>query len=63
MLNDTERIAAKKPSLGLTPRGTCDCLRAKEIIEAMYRYVQTDKKFPREWLDELVEIHNRERKD
>lgn len=49
----------KKPPLGITPRFILDEERRNEIIDAMNRYVDRNKRIPQEWLDQLNEISER----
>lgn len=44
------------PPLGLIPKFVRDRERAREILEAMQRYVDAGQPIPRAWLKELSEI-------
>lgn len=48
-------FSVKKPPLGLVPRYIRDEQRAREIIDAILRYIDNDRPVPHEWIDELVE--------
>lgn len=50
-----EDFTVKKPPLGLVPRFIRDEQRAREIIEAILRYIDNGRPVPHEWIDELVE--------
>ena len=54
---------AEKPPLGLRARFLADTERAREILEAMQRYLgngaDKPKQIPQEWLKELNEINQR----
>lgn len=43
----------EKPPLGLRPKYIADAMRAREILEALDRYVAVHKPVPVEWIDEL----------
>jgi hypothetical protein len=43
----------EKPPLGLRPKHIADAMRAREILEALDRYVAVHKPVPVEWIDEL----------
>ena len=47
--------SVKKPPLGLVPRFIRDEQRAREIIDAILRYIDNGRPVPHEWIDELVE--------
>lgn len=53
----------KKPPLGVMPRDAWDRKRQEELSEAMCRYIAVDKKIPKEWLEEYIEISNRQEKE
>ena len=50
-----EDFSVNKPPLGLVPRYIRDEQRAREIIDAMLRFIDNGKPVPREWIDELAE--------
>lgn len=50
-----ENFAYKKPPLGLVPRYVRDEQRAREIIDAVLRYIDNGKPVPHEWIAELAE--------
>ena len=50
----------EKPPLGLTPKFVRDMERAKEIYEAVGRYVVAEKPIPLEWVEELNELLSKE---
>ncbi len=50
-----EDFSVKKPPLGLVPRFIRDEQRAREIIDAILRYIDNGRPGPHEWIDELVE--------
>lgn len=54
-----EMAGVGTPPIGLRPKFICDALRKKEVLEAIARYVEADKKVPAEWLDEFVELNGR----
>lgn len=43
-----------KNPLGLMPRHVHEYKRAREIIEAMCRYIDAEKEIPRGWVEELA---------
>lgn len=45
--------ALEKPPLGLRPKYIADAMRAREILEAIDRYISAHKPVPAEWIDEL----------
>ena len=45
--------SVKKPPLGLVPRYIRDEQRAREIIDAILRYIDNGRPVPHEWIDEL----------
>lgn len=47
----------EKPPLGLTPKFIRDSDRKYEIIEAMFRYLETNKRIPQEWINEFDELN------
>lgn len=47
----------KKPPLGLMPREIHDMNRGLEILDAMKRYIESDKTIPKEWFEELQYSH------
>jgi len=49
----------KKPPLGITPRFILEEKRRDEIISAMNRYINENKKIPESWIIELNEIVER----
>lgn len=53
----------KKPPLGVMPRDVWDRKRQEELSEAMCRYIAVDKKIPKEWLEEYIEISDRQEKE
>lgn len=48
-------FSVKKPPLGLVPRYIRDEQRAREIIDAILRYIDNGRPVPHEWIDELAE--------
>jgi hypothetical protein len=46
-----------KPPIGLRPRYIVTQQRIQEILEAMLRYNQANKKFPAEWVLELDDLN------
>lgn len=48
-----------KPPLGLRPRWVADEARFCEIHSAIGRYIEARKAVPREWLEEMIELHGR----
>lgn len=46
----------EKPPLGLKPKSIHDRERAMEIIAAMERYTNANKKIPREWICEIADL-------
>ena len=52
----------RKPPLGLTPRPIIDKERCIEILEASLRYVNSYKKIPNDWIQELIGINRRTKK-
>lgn len=50
----------KEPPLGLKPRFVIDSERMTAIVEAMSRYANAGKFPPSEWVQELLEICERE---
>jgi hypothetical protein len=53
----------KKPPLGLTPRFVVDRMRSIEILEACLRYVNDFEKIPNDWIQELIGINKRVKKN
>ena len=47
-----------KPPIGLKPKKIHDLERRVAIMIAMKRYVENDKKIPREWIIEFDELNN-----
>lgn len=47
---------SERPPLGLRPRYVVVCLRIQEILEAMQRYATAPREIPREWVDELADL-------
>jgi hypothetical protein len=45
------------PPIGLVPKFVRDQERAREILAAMDRFVAADKKIPRAWVDELIQLN------
>jgi hypothetical protein len=43
----------EKPPLGLRPKYIADACRAREVLEAIDRYMAAGKPVPAEWVDEL----------
>jgi len=43
------------PPTGLRPKHICQWFRVKEIMEAIYRYLDSEEIIPDEWVDELIE--------
>jgi hypothetical protein len=46
----------KKPPIGLKPRWIHDSQRAKEILEAIERYTDSNMSIPKVWIDELKDL-------
>jgi hypothetical protein len=42
-----------RPPLGLRPKHIADACRAREVLEAIDRYMAAGKPVPAEWVDEL----------
>jgi hypothetical protein len=45
-----------RPPLGLRPKYIADTMRAREILEAIDRYLSAGKKIPAEWIKELSDL-------
>jgi len=45
-----------KPPLGLKPKRVHDIHRVNDIIDAIKRYINTDKVVPDDWRDELDDL-------
>ena len=45
-----------KPPIGIKPRYIHDCERMIEILDAMERYSEAQKRIPVEWIDELKDL-------
>jgi hypothetical protein len=52
---------SKRPSTDLKPRRVVDKLRINDILAAMFARNTDDKAIPREWMDELSDLVERER--
>lgn len=50
--------AEERPPLGLRPKSVVNALRIREVVDAIHRYVYTDKVVPGEWLEELQELND-----
>lgn len=50
-----------KPPLGLRSRLVVESLRIQEILEAMQRYNNALVPIPKEWIQELEELNERQR--
>lgn len=48
-----------KPPLGIMPRDMWERERQKELVEAMTRYLEVNKRIPKEWMEEYNEISDR----
>jgi hypothetical protein len=48
-----------KPPFGLRPRYILDGLRMQEILEAATRFASTGKYIPKAWIDELIELNDK----
>jgi hypothetical protein len=46
----------KKPLLGVMPRNIWEEKRLEELATAMERYLDANLKFPKEWLEEYMEL-------
>ena len=44
--------------LGLIPKYIRDVERIHEIVDAMQRFVRAGRAIPKEWIEELMELHN-----
>lgn len=44
------------PPIGLKPKKIHIQQRVLEILYAMIRYAENDKKIPKEWFDELIDL-------
>ncbi len=51
----------EKPPVGLVPRFIRDSQRLNEISEAIHRYFIAKKVLPVAWLDEYIEIVDRQK--
>lgn len=51
----------KKPPLGIAPRYVLDELRARDIREAILRYLASGLKIPLEWVEEYNELIEKRR--
>ena len=49
----------EKPPLGLMERKYFEKIRVQEILAAMNRYIDANKKFPKAWKDELNDLLTR----
>lgn len=49
-------VSDPRPPLGLRPRYIADAMRAREILEAIDRYLSAGKKAPSEWIEELSDL-------
>lgn len=50
---------SQKPPIGLKPRDIHERERFEDIITAIYRHVNSGSLFPKEWLEEAVELYNK----
>lgn len=49
-------VCEARPPLGLRPKYIADAMRAREILEAIDRYLSAGKKVPAEWIEELNDL-------
>ena len=57
ILNESKKLNAERPPLGLKPKRIHDEHRQKEIIEALARFAVAKKIPPNEWFDELKSLN------
>lgn len=46
----------QKPPIGLKPRWIHDSQRAKEILDAIERYTDSNMSIPKAWIEELKDL-------
>lgn len=51
-----------RPPLGLRPRFVANSLRVQEIAETMHRYARANATIPAEWVEELAELTDWQRR-